>query len=222
MFDVSISSQLRDAVPGFKIGVIYYPSIVIGDLPPLIGDRLPLYYENIQLSLDEHPVSEIAGVKEWRSLFKKVGTDPSRYRPSQEALLRKIKKDGRPHFIHSAVDLLNFFSVQHSIPMGLYDVKQLREPVQIKIGTEADQYEGLNGRTMHMNDKIVSADTISAFGSPIVDSKRTCVTEQTSCALQIVYLRPSMDREEALQLIAKMAEMFTQVHGGNHEFTLIQ
>lgn len=222
MSDVSISSQLKEAVTDFKIGVIYYPAIVVSDLPPLIGDRLPLYYENIQLSLNEHPVSEIPGVKEWRGIFKKAGTDPSRYRPSQEALLRKIKKDGAPHFVNSAVDLLNFFSVQYGIPMGLYDMAKLHSPIQIRIGTDEDHYDGLNGRTMHMKDKIVSADSVGAFGSPIVDSKRTCVTEQTKQALQIVYLRPSMDSDEVRQLITKMAEMFTQVHGGTHELTLIQ
>ncbi|MCO7127631.1 phenylalanine--tRNA ligase beta subunit-related protein [Sporolactobacillus shoreicorticis] len=222
MFDVSISSQLKEAVTDFKIGVIYYPAISVSDLPPLIGDRLPLYYENIQLSLNDHPVCEIPGIKEWRGIFKKTGTDPSRYRPSQEALLRKIKKDGAPHFVNSAVDLLNFFSVQHSIPMGLYDATKLNTPIHIRIGTDDDHYDGLNGRTMHMKDKILSADSIEAFGSPIVDSKRTCVTGQTKQALQIVYLRPSMDSDEAHLLITKMAEMFTQVHGGTHELTLIQ
>ncbi|GAY75370.1 hypothetical protein NBRC111894_924 [Sporolactobacillus inulinus] len=222
MFDVSISSQLKDLVPDFKIGIIYYPSIAVGELPSLIGERLPLYYENIHLSLTEHPVNEIPGVREWRQVFKKIGCDPSRYRPSQEALLRKIKKDGHPHFIHSAVDLLNFFSVQHGIPMGLYDAAHLENPIQIKIGTDADQYDGLNGRVMHMKDKLVSIDGCGAFGSPIVDSHRTCVTEKTTEALQIIYLRPSMAVNEAQQLIEKMADMFTQVHGGNHEWTLIR
>jgi DNA/RNA-binding domain of Phe-tRNA-synthetase-like protein len=222
MLDLSISYQLKDAVTDFKVGAIYYQSIVIGDLPPLIGDRLPLFYENIQLSLQDQPISEIDGVKEWRNTFKKVGTDPSRYRPSQEALLRKIKKDGAPHYVHSAVDLINFFSVQHGIPMGIYDTARLNVPIQITIGTDKDSYEGLNGRTMHMSGKIVSVDNTGAFGSPIVDSRRSCVTEQTTDALQIIYLRPSMDIEEAKLMISKIAEMFTQVHGGNHEWKLIQ
>ncbi|MCO7176887.1 B3/4 domain-containing protein [Sporolactobacillus kofuensis] len=221
MLEISISSSLKDAVNDFKIGVIHYQNIVVDTLPPLIGDRLPLYYETIQLSLQEHPVSEVPGVAEWRSIFKKVGTDPSRYRPSQEALLRKIKKDGVPHFVHSAVDLINFFSVQHGIPMGIYDLDHLSEPIQITIGSDQDSYPGLNGRVMHLSGKIVSVDRTGAFGSPIVDSKRTCVTEQTTNALQIVYIRPSMELEEAKQLIQKMAEMFTQVHGGNHEWKLM-
>ncbi|MCL1630749.1 phenylalanine--tRNA ligase beta subunit-related protein [Sporolactobacillus sp. CPB3-1] len=222
MLDVTLSSQLKSAVPDFKIGVMFYSSIVIGKLPALIGDRLPVYYNNVQMSFDTQPISAISGIQEWRQIFKKVGTDPSRYRPSQEALLRKIKKDGTPHFVHSAVDLINFFSVQYSIPMGIYDAEQLDGAIQVRIGTETDQYDGLNGRLMHMNQKIISADRNGAFGSPIVDSKRTCVTPQTTQALQLAYVRPSMDSGEAQRLIEKMAEMFTQVHGGTYEWKLIQ
>jgi Uncharacterized conserved protein len=221
MYDVSISAELKTAIPDFKVSVICYHHIVISAIPPMISERLPLYYENIRLSLEDHPVREIPGVSEWRAVFKKVGTDPSRYRPSQEALLRKIKKDGQPHRIHSAADLNNFFSVQYGIPLGIYDLDRIEPPVRLTIGSSEDHYDGLNGRVMHMEDKIVSADGNGAFGSPIVDSKRTCVTEKTKNALQIVYLRPSMSDAEARKLTSKIGEMFTQVHGGENEWTII-
>lgn len=221
MYDVSISAELKNAIPDFKAGVICYHHIVISVTPPIISERLPLYYENIRLSLEERPVREIPGVSEWRAAFKKVGTDPSRYRPSQEALLRKIKRDGQPHQIHSAADLNNFFSVQYSIPLGIYDLDRIKPPVRLKIGNSEDCYDGLNGRVMHMEEKIVSADHDGAFGSPIVDSKRTCVTEKTKNALQIVYLRPSMPDIEARKLTGNIAGMFTQVHGGENEWTII-
>ncbi|WP_100488981.1 B3/4 domain-containing protein [Sporolactobacillus pectinivorans] len=222
MLDFSVSEKLKKLVPDFKVSVICYHHIVISELPPIISERLPLFYENIKLSLENQPFSDIPGIKEWRSMFKQAGTDPSRYRPSQEALLRKIKKDGRPHMIHSAVDLNNFFSVQYSIPMGIYDLAQINAPVRLTVGTSADTYDGLNGRMMNMENKIISADSEGAFGSPIVDSRRTCVTEHAEHALQIVYLRPSMPDEEAQRLTGKIAEMFTQVHGGENEWTIIR
>jgi DNA/RNA-binding domain of Phe-tRNA-synthetase-like protein len=221
MWDISISAPLKQAIPNFKAAVICYQHIVISDIPPIISERLPLYYENIRLSLEDQPIREIPGVREWRTVFKKVGTDPSRYRPSQEALLRKIRRDGQPHRINSAVDLNNFFSVQYSIPLGIYDLDRVKPPVQLKIGCTADQYDGLNGRVMQMEDKIVSADREGAFGSPIVDSKRTCVTEKTKNVLQIIYLRPSMSGQEARKLVSRTAEMFTQVHGGKNEWTIV-
>lgn len=221
MLDVSVSEKLKALIPDFKAGAICYHRITISGMPPLIGERLPLFYKNIALSLEGQSFGDIPGVKEWRAVFKKIGTDPSRYRPSQEALLRKIKKDGAPHMIHSAVDLNNFFSVQYSIPLGIYNLAEIHGQVRITVGTSQDSYEGLNGRIMHMENKLISKDDTGAFGSPIVDSRRTSVTEKTADALQIVYLRPSMPDEEARKLIARMADMFTQVHGGSQEWSIV-
>lgn len=222
MLDISVSAKLKNLVADFKAGVICYHHIVITDLPQIISGRLPLFYENTRLSLEDHPISAIDGVKEWRGVFKKTGTDPSRYRPSQEALLRRIRKEGHLRAIHSAVDLNNFFSVQYSIPLGIYDLDHLHAPLQITVGTEEDRYDGLNGRMMNMEKKIVSVDRDGAFGSPIVDSERSRVTKNTENALQIIYIRPLMPVEEGRRMIRKIAEMFTQIHGGEHEWEIIE
>ncbi|MFT8318788.1 MAG: phenylalanine--tRNA ligase beta subunit-related protein [Sporolactobacillus sp.] len=222
MFDVAVSEKLKKKIPGFQAGIIIYHHIVISELPPIISERLPLFYENIRLSLETQPIHAIPGVKEWRAVFKAAGSDPSRYRPSQEALLRRINRDGQPHRVNSAVDLNNFFSVQYSIPLGIYTLQSLTPPVMLTIGTAQDQYEGLNGRLMNVEDKIISTDKSGAFGSPIVDSKRTCVTQETTDALQIVYLRPSMPENDTKRLIQKITEMFHQVHGGENDWMIIR
>jgi DNA/RNA-binding domain of Phe-tRNA-synthetase-like protein len=72
-----------------------------------------------------------------------------------------------------------------------------------------------------MEGKLLSGDEIGAFGSPIVDSKRTMVNETVKNALHIVYLQPSMDKTEAEKLLKSMADMFTQVNGGTAEIQVI-
>lgn len=221
MLSFSISPQLKACTADFKMGIVIYHHIVISTMPQIISGRLPLFYQNIRLSLEEQAVADIPGVKEWRSVFKKAGTDPSRYRPSQEALFRRLKKYGSLPAVHSAVDLNNFFSLQYGIPLGIYDRKQIEEPVTVTIGTKTDCYDALNSRTMSMENKIVAVDRRGAFGSPIVDSVRTKVTEDTTDALQMVYVRPSMPKEKADRLVQKIAEMFVQVHGGTAEHAVI-
>ncbi|MFT8362898.1 MAG: phenylalanine--tRNA ligase beta subunit-related protein [Sporolactobacillus sp.] len=221
MVAVCISPELREVIPDFQIGVIVYHRVTIAGTPAIIANKLPLYYQNIKLSLAEQPVATIPGVAEWRRIFKAVGTDPSRYRPSQEALLRKIARDGAPHHVNSAVDLNNFFSVQHGIPMGIYNLGTLEPPIQLIIGSEQDTYDALNGRQMSMANKIVAVDQQGAFGSPIVDSRRSALTESAEDALQMVYLRPSMKEADASRMLEKMAEMFVQVHGGDSSWTIV-
>ncbi|MFT8870669.1 MAG: phenylalanine--tRNA ligase beta subunit-related protein [Sporolactobacillus sp.] len=220
--EIALSDSLKKHVSDLQIGIAVYNHVTVSKLPEQIAERLPLFYQHIQLSLEREPIAAIDGVKEWRSIFKRVGTDPSRYRPSQESLLRKIKRDGAPHQVNSAVDLNNFFSVRHGIPLGIYDQSALQPPIELRIGTEADCYEALNGRSVQMAGKLLSSDRAGAFGSPIVDSVRTCVSENTTAALQIIYLQRSMAADEAEHIIKSIAELFVRVHGGSSETSIIR
>ncbi|TCP18322.1 phosphoenolpyruvate synthase [Scopulibacillus darangshiensis] len=222
MIHASISDTIKHKVPDFKVGLITYHDITIGVLPQLFGGHFSLFQEEIKLTFEEKSVTDLAGVSEWRKVFKSLGTDPSRYRPSHEALYRRLKKGQSIPSIHSAVDINNFFSLKYEIPLGIYDLGHLDGNVHVKIGGEQDEYEGIIGRVMSMNGKLLSADDIGAFGSPIVDSRRSMVTDKTKHALHIVYLRPTMAIDEASQLLKAIADMFTQVHGGSVDYHVIQ
>ncbi len=92
----------------------------------------------------------------------------------------------------------------------------------ITIGTQADEYIGINDRTTNFERKLVSKDAKGAFGSPIVDSKRTMVTEQTTHAIQIVYFLPSFTETQCEQMLQAMKEMFIQIHGGTAHAQLVK
>ncbi|WP_252314082.1 B3/4 domain-containing protein [Sinobaca sp. H24] len=211
---ILLDKSLLDTAPGLKIGVIHYKDIIVGDSPKMIKGRLQFYQETMHTELQELPLTEKEGILEWRKIFKAIGTDPSRYRPSHESLARTVKKTGALSFVHSAVDLNNFFSIQYMLPVGIYDASALHGTVTIKVGGESDTYEGLNGRDNNFEGKIVSADDKGAFGSPIVDSHRTKTTIESKEALQLFYLPPSLPKEEAVKLLAASSKMFHQIHSG--------
>ncbi|RBW69382.1 B3/B4 domain-containing protein [Bacillus taeanensis] len=221
MTHLTISETIKKQFPTFKIGVISYHNIIIDSSPKMLRGRLNLFQEHLIMELSEKNISDSNSISEWRKIFKQLGTDPAKYRLSSEALLRRIQKGNKLPFIHSAVDLTNFFSLQYQLPLGIYDLNQLKGNLHLKIGTEEDQYEGLNGRTVNMKNKLITSDDKGAFGSPIVDSRRTMVTESTENALHIVYLQPSMENSKAEKLVAAIANMFVQLHGGSTDYKII-
>jgi len=219
--EMKIDTSIKQVIPSFKVGMIHYRGISVDESPQMLKGRLRLYQEKIYFDLETKKVTDVEGIKEWRELFKKIGTDPSRYRPSHEAIFRRIQKQQYLQTIHSAVDLNNFFSLQYEIPFGIYDADQLTGDITLQIGDEGLEYEALNGRIVNMHHKLVTCDTTGPFGSPIVDSKRTAVQLSTKNAVQIIYLRPSMQIEEATKMINSIANMFTQIHGGEANYEII-
>lgn len=215
--------SLHDSILAYdlKIGLIYYNKIVVSPSPQMLKGRMQLYQEHLYLDLQDQSVTERPGIKEWRSKWKELGADPNRYRHSVESLLRRIAKQNYLTPFHSAVDLNNFFSLQYEIPIGIYDAQKLEGHIEIQLGNEDTSYIGLNGRQNTLKGILYSKDENGAFGSPFVDSKRTAVTEETTSALQIFYLRPSQSVEDSEQLLAAAGKMFTQINGGDYATALL-
>ena len=218
---ITLNHTVASKIDQFKIGLIYYNKIIVEESPQMIKGRMQLYQENLYLEMQEQAVTERPGIAEWRKLWKDLGADPNRYRLSAESLLRRIAKQNYLTPFHSAVDLNNFFSIQYELPIGIYDVDKLDGDIDISLGDEKIGYEGLNGRYISLNNILFSADANGAFGSPFVDSTKTAVTENTTRALQIFYLLPSLSGQDSLALLQSAGNMFTQISGGDYQVALL-
>ncbi|MEK4230716.1 B3/B4 domain-containing protein [Solibacillus sp. FSL H8-0538] len=219
--NISLNASLSMVNDQLKIGIIHYTKIVVSQSPQMIKGRTQLYQENLFLEMQEQPVTERLGIQEWRKVWKAFGADPNRYRHSAESLMRRIAKQNYLTPFHSAVDLNNFFSLQYEIPIGIYDMAKLKGDINIALGDKITGYEGLNGRYNSLENILYTEDAEGPFGSPFVDSARTAVTEETTEALHIFYLRPSLSEGECSELLESSGKMFTQVSGGDFTFALL-
>lgn len=153
--------------------------------------------------IGEHPVA--SGV---RRLFKSVGIDPSRYRPSAEALVRRIVKGQDLYHINNIVDINNICSIESLFPLGAYDRANIDGDVTIRLGADDEVYQGI-GREINIAGKLVSADAQGAFGSPIADSDRTKITEASREVLILLYAPASTDESA----IGRTLDRFTDLAG---------
>lgn len=219
--EITFAPELCRLFSQFKIGFITYKNIEVGHSPQMVKGRLQLFQESIYFDLADKSVTEFEGIKEWRQIFKTAGKDPNRYRHSAEALYRRIKKQNYLQPVNSSIDINNFFSLEYQIPIGVYDADKLSGNLTIRLGKEGEEYNGLNGRPNSLANLIISEDAAGPFGSPFVDSERTAVTEQTKNAVQIVYLRPSLEIKKAEKMVESLMNMYIQVHGGEGTFKVI-
>ena len=130
------------------------------------------------------PPAESAAV---RTMYKRVGIDPTKTRPSNEALLRRVRKGDTIPRINSLVDIVNWCSLEFQLPYGLYDLSKISGPVTIRLGADGESYAGIRKDDVNVSGRITVADSIGAFGNPTSDSARTMVTPATTEALVVVY-----------------------------------
>ncbi len=145
-----------------------------------------------------------------RRLYRSSGVDPTRYRPSSEALWRRLRDRGDFPRVHPLVDLTNLLSLKHQVPYGLHDLARLRLPLELDIGREGEGYEGIRKETLRMTGKIVLRDAAGPVGNPSADSLRAAVSETTTEMLQVIYFHPGDDRRREIlaETVALYARFF--------------
>jgi DNA/RNA-binding domain of Phe-tRNA-synthetase-like protein len=133
------------------------------------------------------PSAEVPGVADARALYKALGLDPTKTRPSNEALLRRVLKGEALYRVNTLVDALNLCSLRYQLPFGLYDLARVRPPVVLRKGRAGESYEGIRKGPVNVQDRPTLADEEGAFGNPTSDSARTMITLGTTSALVTCY-----------------------------------
>jgi len=143
--------------------------------------------EEAREHLDGLNLVDIPVVAEVRRLFREAGTDPTRYRPSSEALLRRVLKGEQLPAIHPLVDLNNCVSVGLIVPSCVMAEGSFAPPVRLRRGLPGERMESLRG-DFDLAGKPLLEDERGPFGTPITDSERVAVGPQTERGWMVVYL----------------------------------
>jgi DNA/RNA-binding domain of Phe-tRNA-synthetase-like protein len=141
-----------------------------------------------------------------RQLYKSFHIDPTKHRPSSEALWRKLRDKNDFPAVNPPVDLTNLLSLKFQICYGLYDLEHVHGPVVITLGDASDQYQSIRKETLNFNGKIVLRDAQGAFGNPSADSLRASVDKSSLDIIQILFFHPSDNLKE--KILAETLDLF--------------
>ncbi len=146
-----------------------------------------------------------------RRMYRRIGLDPTRTRPSSEALARRIRRGDALPRINTLVDVCNWCSLELQLPFGLYDLDRIEGEVELRLGRPGEEYAGIRKDVVHVEGRLVAADNRGPFGNPTSDSARTMVTTGTTRALVVVFAPRDAGMEAvvaALDLTASRAAAY--------------
>jgi len=182
---VSGSATTHLELPGWRL--VWWRLETTGD--PGAEARLAARRARLAASLREsgQPLTDDPVVAALRRLFRAAGTDPTRYRPSSEALLRRLLKGEDLPAIHPLVDLNNQLSIELRVPACVLAEGSFSFPVTLRAGREGERLETLRG-PLSLEGKPVLEDAVGPFGTPITDGQRVKVLAETRRAWLVAYL----------------------------------
>jgi DNA/RNA-binding domain of Phe-tRNA-synthetase-like protein len=192
-------------LPAVKLGLLEAKPVCVELVVPELAREMDEACERIRRTRSVEQVAELDEVRAVRGMFRAWGMDPSKYRPSSEALLRRVAQGKGLYRINNVVDVINLGSMETGWPYGLYDVAHVAPPVVFRHGLPGEKYVGIGKQTWHLEGRPVLADAQGPFGAPISDSTRTMVTEVTTSILAVIYAPASAAPAELDRALERMA-----------------
>jgi DNA/RNA-binding domain of Phe-tRNA-synthetase-like protein len=205
---ITVSPDLR---PVLSVGLVALEGVTVVEREARLDG--PLAEAEARVRVD--PPDERLAV---RVMYRRVGLDPTRRRPSSEALLRRVRKGEPLPRINSLVDVCNWCSLEFQLPYGLYDLARVRGPIALRLGRDGERYPGIRKDDVHVGGRIALVDDEGAFGNPTSDSARTMVTPQTTRALIVVFAPSDLADDALARVVAASSSRAREFCGGAETF----
>jgi DNA/RNA-binding domain of Phe-tRNA-synthetase-like protein len=160
-------------------------------------------------------------VRAARALYRRVGLDPTKTRPSSEALLRRVRRGEPLPRVNSVVDVCNWCSLEFQLPYGLYDADRIRGDVELRLGRPGEAYAGIRKDTVHLAHRLTMADADGPFGNPTSDSARTMATPATRRILVVIFAPRDAEPGRLSTALDRTVERMAAYTGGRETLRAI-
>jgi DNA/RNA-binding domain of Phe-tRNA-synthetase-like protein len=209
--DLTLAPDLAGRV---RVGTVVLEGVVVREADAALAGEVEAACADLRARFGEGRSAEVPGAEEARALYKALGLDPTKHRPSNEALLRRALKGEALYRINTLVDALNLASLRFQLPFGLYDLSRLEPPVVLRKGRPGESYEGIRKGEVHAEGRPVLADGKGPFGNPTSDSARSMITLATTRALVVGYAPATLSRDRLARVLEETAALLVRFCGG--------
>ena len=209
--DLSIGPDLQGRV---RLGMVVLEGVTVREAEASLAAEVEAYCAELRARYGGGRSAEVPGAADARTLYKAVGLDPTKYRPSNEALLRRALKGEPLYRINTLVDALNLASLRAQLPFGLYDLDRVEPPVVLRKGAAGESYEGIRKGSVNVEGRPLLADAKGPFGNPTSDSARTMITVGTKTALVVAHAPAGYSTTRLKQVLDATTDLLTRHCGG--------
>lgn len=204
-----IDQHMKELWPAVRVGCLQYRVQVEKKNPDLWAYLKRTVFKKAKDAIFDYGVNEIPNIRESRAAYKAFGKDPSRYRVSSEALIRRIGQGKGLYEVNTVVDVNNLISIESGFSVGSYDTSRIGQDLVFRIGESGETYKGIGKEEIKIDALPVLADAEGAIGSSTSDSERAMITEEAEEVLTLIYsFSENQDLERAMEFGRNYLEQY--------------
>lgn len=212
---IKVSEEICKACPAFK-GIAVYATVKNSEYHAELWEEIARFTQTYQQQYTTESIKQMETIQATREAYKRCGKDPSRYRPSGEALCRRILKGMDLYQIDTLVDLINLVSIATGYSIGGFDADKIQgNSLLLGIGQKGEPYEGIGRGTLNIEGMPVYRDAIGGIGTPTSDHERTKLSLETTHLLAIINgYSGEKGLREAAEYLQSLLKKYAASNGG--------
>ena len=184
--NIIVTDEIQRVCPGF-VGAAVEANVKNSEFCPALWDEINALGEQYRNSLTTETVKLMPSIAATRKVYKACGKDPSRYRPSSEALIRRMLQGKELYRIDTMVDLINLASIKYGYSIGGFDAdKFVGDTITLGVGRAGEPYEGIGRGAINIEGLPVYRDALGGVGTPTSDNERTKMDLNTVHTLVVI------------------------------------
>jgi len=210
MKKISIEPAILDAAPNYQ-GIVICCSLVNTDIDETLWVEINAEMELLSQKYVIEDINKLPGILEMRQLYRKLGKDPNRYRPSAEALCRRILKEKSLYQINTLVDMINLVSIHTGFSIGGFDADKMAGDLKLGVGVANEKFEAIGRGLLNIEGLPVYRDDQGGIGTPTSDEERTKIDLKTTRLFMILNSANGSERlEEASDWSKRLLANYVQ------------
>ena len=216
---IILSNEIKTVCPDFVCACVEAP-VENSPYSEALWAEIKEREERLKASLTTETLKDIGSIAATRRIYRACGKDPSRYRPSGEALVRRVLQGKELYQVNTLVDLLNLASMVSGYSIGGFDADKFQgDTLTLGIGRHDEPYEGIGRGLLNIEGMPVYRDTAGGVGTPTSDHERTKIDLATRRLLVLVN---GYDGNEAqVRATAEYIRELLRKYGGSNQIVTL-
>ena len=215
MFTITVSPEIKKACPDFA-GIAVYAEVRNCGYNDKLWEEINAFTEELTSRTAMDDIKLQPAIAATRQAYKRCGKDPGRYRPSAEALRRRLMRGIPLYQIDTLVDLINLVSLRTGYSIGGFDADKIQGiHLELGVGKANEAFEAIGRGVLNIEGLPVYRDETGGIGTPTSDEERTKMDLHTTHILAIVNGYSGKEGlEEAAEMIRELLRNYADSDGG--------
>lgn len=213
-----ISQDIFSKFPGYLRGVVLAYGVHNPPAPPELVDALRQAEADLCTRLTPETITSHPRIESWREAYRSLGVKPSEFRPSVDALARRVLKRDPLPTISALVDIGTLASIHNLMPIGAHAIDHVTGDIGLRLATGAETFEPFG---TDLVEHPLPGEVVFVEGEVVLtrrwtwrQAKHTLVVPETTAIEVNVDALPPLTRPEVERICQEVAALVARYCGG--------